>query len=223
MKNFASEIMEKVYKIIFGEEMTPKIRSFTGNLQIIAVGTGIGSLLGLVFQMLAGRILGPSEYGQYSLIQSIAMILYVPMLLGFNTAMVKYSAEKEDGEMQKKIISTAYIIVIALTIVSSAVYFLFQNQFARLLHISGEVLWLAVVFAICYALYTIATEAARGLFKMKLLAAFQAGCAIIILLAFLLLVYAKNILSYKSAVYSSYFAYGALGVILPLVFLRRYL
>jgi hypothetical protein len=45
MKNFLSEIMEKVYKMIFGGEITPRIRSFTSDLQIVAIGTGIGIFL----------------------------------------------------------------------------------------------------------------------------------------------------------------------------------
>ncbi|MGD0571533.1 MAG: oligosaccharide flippase family protein [Sedimentisphaerales bacterium] len=223
MRNYPSEIMEKIYKTIFGEELTPRIRSFSSDLQIVAIGTGIATFLGLVFQILAGRFLGPSEYGKYSLIQSIGMILYVPMLFGFNTAMVKYSSEKEDAERQTKIISTTYIIVIALTVVLAAFFFLFQNFFANLFHTSGDLFRLAVIFAILYAFYTIATETARGLFKMKILAIFQSASAVIILLAFLLFVFVKAVFTFESAVYPTFFAYVVVSVVLPAVFLRKYL
>jgi O-antigen/teichoic acid export membrane protein len=151
------------------------------------------------------------------------MILYVPMLFGFNTAMVKYNSEKEDAERQTKIISTTYIIVIVLTVISSALFLIFQNYLKLLFHISGDTLRLAIIFAILYTFYTIATETARGLFKMKLFTIFQSLSALIILSAFLLFVFVKAVFSFESAVYPTFFAYGAVSVVLPAVFLRRYL
>jgi O-antigen/teichoic acid export membrane protein len=50
MKNYFLEILGKIYKKIFGGEITPRIRSFIRDLQIVAIGTGIGNFLGLIFQ-----------------------------------------------------------------------------------------------------------------------------------------------------------------------------
>jgi len=223
MKNYASEILEYIYKKIFGEETTPRISSFISDFQVVAIGSGIGTFLGLVFQVLAGRILGPSEYGLFSLVQSVAMFLYVPMLLGFNTAMVKYNSEKEDIERQTKIISTAFIIVISLTVISSALYFLFRSHFVRMFSISDNLFCLAIIFAVLFTLYTIATEIVRSLFKMKILAICQFAYPAIMLSVFLLFVLTKPILSFKSVAYSTFFAYGAVSVVLLTVFLRKYL
>lgn len=223
MRNYFLEFLENIYKNIFGEKITPRIRSFIRDLQIVAIGSGIGNFLGIISQILAGRILGPAEYGKFSLVQSIAMLLYVPMLLGFNTAMVKYSSEKEDVERQTKIISTAFIIVISLTVISSTIYFLLQSHFIRIFYISGNLFRLAVISAILFTLYTITTETVRSLFKMKILAIFQSIYAIILLSVFLLFVFTKTILSFKSMVYSTFFAWGVVSIVLLTVFLRKYL
>jgi O-antigen/teichoic acid export membrane protein len=172
---------------------------------------------------LAGRILGPAEYGIFSLVQSVAMFLYVPMLLGFSTAMVKYNSEKEDIERQTKIISTAFIIVISLTVISSALYFLFRSHFVRMFSISDNLFCLAIILAVLFALYTITTETVRSLFKMKILAICQFAYPAILLSVFLLFVLTRTILSFKSMVYSTFVAYGIVSIVLLAVFLRKYL
>lgn len=222
MKQLYSAIVGKVYESIFGEKITPRIHSFAADVGIVAVGFGAANALNLVFQVLAGRILGPEEYGKFSLVQSVAMLLYVPMLLGFNTAVVKYCSEKEDTPRQTNIISTAYIIVVALVAISSVVYFLCKVQLERLFCISGDLFRLAVIFAILYTFYTFVTDTARGLFKMKILAVFQSAGALVILLAFLMFIITRNVSSLKSAIYAYLLAYGIVSIILPVIFLRRH-
>ena len=174
MKNYPSEILEKIYKIIFGGENNAQNPLFLQGPPGSRCWDRHRKFFGTHFSDPRRPFFGPAEYGKYSLIQSIAMILYVPMLLGFNTAMVKYNSEKEDAQRHTNIISTTYIIVIALTVISSAYLLSFSGFILNVLfHISGDLFRLAVIFAILYALYTITTEAVRGLFKMKIFAIFQ--------------------------------------------------
>ena len=113
-----------VYRKIFHEEVSFEVEKFIKNLSYVGIGTVIASVFSFTYNVLAGRWLGPSEYGTFTLVQSVAMFLYIPMLLGFHTAMIKYNAEKDDILRQRCIISTTYILVLLFTVVSLLAYFI---------------------------------------------------------------------------------------------------
>jgi len=209
------------YERIFHEKMSDEVKRFFKNLSYVGFGTIIATVFSFTFNILAGRILGPSRYGEFTLVQSVAMFLYIPMLLGFNTAMVKYNAEKEDYNRQRSIISTTYILVFICTIVSIFVYYLFSPQISNLFSVSREKFYLSVVFAVLFVFYTLTINTFRGLHQMKKYAIFQPIYSAILLSAFSVFIF-LNFISFKSMVFSMYLAYGITGGII-LAFIRKYL
>jgi O-antigen/teichoic acid export membrane protein len=210
------------YERIFHEKMSDEVKKFFKNLSYVGFGTIIATIFSFTFNIIAGRILGPSGYGEFTLVQSVAMFLYIPMLLGFGTAMVKYNAEKEDYNRQRTIISTTYILVFIFTIGSIFIYYLFSAQISEIFHVSKEFFYLAVVFAVLFVFYTLTTSTLRSLHEMKKYAIFQPIYGIILLSAFLVFIFI-NFISFKSMVFSMYLAYGITGIALLILFLRKYL
>jgi O-antigen/teichoic acid export membrane protein len=225
MNDFIFRIFIKIitfgYESIFHEKMSDEVKKFFKNLSYVGLGTIIGTIFSFTFNILAGRILGPSGYGEFTLVQSVAMFLYIPMVMGFGTAMVKYNAEKEDYNRQHTIISTTYILVFVFTIVSIISYYLFQSQILNLFSVSREIFYLSVVFAVLFVFYTLTTSTLRGLHEMKKYAIFQPIYGVILLSAFLVFIF-LNFLSFKSMVFSMCLAYGITGGVI-LAFLRKYL
>ncbi len=211
------------YERVFHEKISNEVKTFLKSLSHVATGTLVAAVIGFAFNILAGRILGPAEYGKFTLVQSVAMFMYIPMLLGFNTAMVKYSSEKEDFDRQSKIISTTYILISIFTIASVTIYSIFSSQLSKIFSIPFELFYLSLVFAVLFVFYTITTSTLRSLFKMKTLAIFQPIYAAILLFAFLFFIFGNNLLSFKSVIYSAFLAYGIVGAILLIFFLRKYL
>lgn len=218
---FVINLINLSYEWVFREKISDEAKTFLKNLSYVAAGTLIATILSFAFNILAGRMLGPTEYGEFTLVQSIAMFLYIPMLLGFSTAMVKYSSEKEDFERQSKIISTTYILVSIFTIASVTIYLIFSSQLSNIFSISPKLFYLSLIFAALFVFYTLTTSTLKGLFKMKTLAIFQPIYAAILLLAFLFFIL-NNVLSFKSMVYSTFLAYGITSAILLVFFLRKY-
>lgn len=214
-------IMTFAYEKIFREKMSDGVKTFLKNLSYVGLGTIIAHVFSFTFSILAGRILGPSGYGEFALVQSVAMFLYVPMMLGFGTAMVKYNAEKEDYNRQCAIISTVYILVFIFTVISIFVYFLFQSQISKLFTVSEDIFYLSIAFAILFVFHSLTTNTLRSLHEMKKYAVFQPVYAVIALSAFLVFVYI-NLISFKSMLFSVYLAYGITGGII-LVSIRKYL
>ncbi|NQE54741.1 hypothetical protein C5S29_14215 [ANME-1 cluster archaeon GoMg3.2] len=225
MKDFIFRLFIKLitfgYERIFHEKMSDEVEKFFKNLSYVGLGTIIATIFSFTFNILAGRILGASGYGEFTLVQSVAMFLYIPMILGFGTAMIKYNAEKEDYNRQRSIISTTYILVFIFTIVSIIIYYLFQSQISNLFSVSAEFIYLAVVFAVLFVFYTLTTSTLRGLHELKKYAIFQPVYSIILLSAFLVFVFIFFI-SFEAMVFSMCLAYGITGGII-LVFIRKYL
>jgi Membrane protein involved in the export of O-antigen and teichoic acid len=213
----AEFINEKIFHRTKGNETI----LFIKNVSYVATGSLIAAGLMFAFNILAGRILGPSEYGKFTLINSIAMFLYIPMIFGMSTAMVKYSAEKRDFLRQQKIISTSYIYIIVFCLISTSIYLMFSSKIAPYFSVSVEQFHLAVIFAILFASYTLTTNTLRGLHEMKMYSIIQPIYGIIPLIVLLTLL-SIDYISYESVVFSMYFAYGIVSVVI-IVMIRKYL
>ncbi len=215
-------VINTIYRTIFHEEISPEVEKFIKNLSYVGIGTAIASVFSFSYNVLAGRWLGPSEYGIFTLVQSVAMFLYIPMLLGFHTAMVKYNAEKVDFLRQRCIISTTYNLVFLFTVVSLLVYFIFSEEFIAIFSISSEVFYCAVLFAVLFVFYTLTVETLRSLHMLHTYSRLMPVHSAILLFAFLFSALICKDLSFKSPLISILLAYGIIGGII-LAILKNYL
>jgi O-antigen/teichoic acid export membrane protein len=213
-------VVTKVYRRVFNEDISIEAKDFMKNLLYIGIGTVISAALGTVFMVIGGRLLGPGEYGKFVLIQSVAGFLNLPMLLGFSTGMLKYTSEKQDTERQSNIIITSFMFVLFFTSFSTIIYLVFKSPLSRLFDISGELFYLAIVFAVLYVFYTLATNALRGLDRMRTFSVFQVSYACILILSFFAFIINKH-LSFTSMLFPMFFAYGI--IIIALIVFMRYI
>ncbi len=226
IKNYISQkylaILSFFYQLIFKEPMNEEAKNFTKNISYVGLGTILSTIFSFIFNILAGRILGPSGYGSFTLIQSIGMILYIPMLLGFSTAMIKYCAECKDPVYLNRMISTTYLAVFILIAISVVIYGVFINQLVTFFSTSQEIFILAIIFSVVYVFYTLQISTLRGLHLMKGYALFQPIFGIILLTTFLILIVIQPP-SFLAMVLANYLAYGIVGGIVVIVFLKKYL
>jgi O-antigen/teichoic acid export membrane protein len=195
-----------IYGEVFHEKMTVEVSSFFKDLSYVGFGTFIGTAFLFVFNVLVGRILGPLGYGEFSLVQSIAMFLYIPMLMGYNNAMIKYNAEEDNFDKQRAIISTTYILVLFFTTVTVFVYLLIPQKILEYFSVSNEIFHLSIVFAVLFVVSTLLINTLNGLNKMKEFAMITPVHSSILLLSFLYIVSIK-MASPKSAIFTLFLAY----------------
>lgn len=215
-------ILSLFYEKVLHEQMNEEVKNFAKNLSFVGFGTILSTIFSFLFTVIGGRMLGPSGYGNFTLVQSIAMILYIPMLLGFNTAMIKYCAETTDQDRLSRIISTTYIIVVFLTAISIILYVIFINLLTTSFSVNQEIVWLSIIFSVFFVFYTLITSTLRGLHLMKGFALFQPIFGITLLSTFLIFVYVHGT-SFKAMVYANFFAFGIIGCIILILFLKKYL
>lgn len=220
MRDLIAKIIINIYEKIFQEKITPNAQLFIKNLSYITIGYGIAAFSVFSFQILGGRILGPIEYGKYVLVDSLALFLYLFMLLGTNTAMVKYVSEESDYRKQQKIISTVYLIFFLASFLSVVFFSFFSSQFSKLFSVDLIIFRLSIVFALIYSFYIMTTDTLRGLHKMKRLSIFRACYGVLALLIFGFFLLSQYI-SFKSLVFSVCCAYLIIFLFI-IVILRKY-
>jgi O-antigen/teichoic acid export membrane protein len=215
------DISELIYQRVFHEKMSANVKAFLKNLLYVGIGTIISTIFSMIFMILGGRILGPEEYGKFTLIQSISFLLYMPMALGFDIAMLKYTSEIEDPKSQSNIVFTSYLLVIFFSAVSITVFFILASPLSHLLNISEELFYLAIAFAGLYVYYLLTTSALRGLNRMRSYSIFQIVYAAIILLSFAIILINKDF-TFRAMVYPVLIAYGITTMIIMSFIIRKF-
>ncbi|SES77379.1 Membrane protein involved in the export of O-antigen and teichoic acid [Methanococcoides vulcani] len=215
-KNSFSVLYERIYH----EKMSNEVIHFLENMLYVATGTILATGFSFIFNVLAGRILGPTEYGKYVLVNSVAMLLYIPMLFGISTAMVKYNSEKGDFFRQKSIISTSYILVLIFTIASTLIYLEFSSELSQIFSISVDFLYLSIVFAFVFVFHTLTINTLRSLHKMKIFSLLRFAYGFLLLGVFMLLIFG-NYFSFKSMLISTYLSYVVTSLLI-LVLIYKY-
>lgn len=212
--------MSFVYGKVFHEEVNDGVIHFFKNISYVGFGTVIGTTFLFTFYVLVGRLLGPVEYGKFTLVQSISMFLYIPMIMGYNNAMIKYNAEEESFDRQRDVISTTYILVVIFTTVSVLIYLTIPQKILEFLSIPSEIFHISIIFAVLYVAFTILTSTLNGLHKIKEFAIITPIHSSILLFTFLYIIFV-NPLSYKLAIFSMFFAYLITSSLI-LIYLRKY-
>lgn len=197
-----NKIFAKVCKKVFGENVSFPLHTLLKNLFYIFVGYGLAGVFVFIFEILAGRVLGPSEYGKYVLADSLGLFFYLFMTLGVNTALVHYLARSKKNEDFPILISSASAVLI---IASSAVVCLAFLLFPFLAVASGislEIFAFALLFAVSYSLYIYFVDILRGIQSVKKLALSRIFYGIFILFLFFIFLYFLKVNSYKAAILS---------------------
>jgi O-antigen/teichoic acid export membrane protein len=202
-----------LYERVFHEPMGDKVTQFVHDLSYVTIGTLVATCFSLTFNILSGRLLGPAGYGQFTLVQSLGMVMYLPMLAGLNASLIKYTAEGEERERHKRLISTTYIIVLLLTVVTIILYLWLGDALASLFTVSPDLLSLSIIYAVLFVGYTLTTSTLLGLHEMKMYAYFQPVFTAIMLGA-LLFYWSAGALSFTNALNAMLLGYGITTIVI---------
>ena len=221
MKQLMKKLSGAAYRRIFNREMSAAEGDFVQSLSWVGAGTFVATALIAIFSILGGRLLGPEEYGKFTLIQSIAMFLYIPMLMGFNLAMLKHNSQRSALIHQKTVISTAHIIVAGFTVVSVCVMLLLARPLSGLFAATPDLFRFSVYFALLFAFFTLAQTTLRSVNRMRAFAFSQPVHGTITLIAFALFMLLGR-LTYEAMLYAKLIAFGVTGLGIHLLHTRHY-
>ena len=145
------KIAEILHLRIFGHEMGDEMRKFLGNLSISFLGGAIYSVLLFAVSILAGRFLGPVNYGKYALYTALFSFLTIFISFGLETTIVRLAA-KANEERKKRILSTFIIFFFCNSIFWSLIFLIFNSCIADFFGIPAVFIIFAVLFSVTNSL-----------------------------------------------------------------------
>ena len=113
--------------------MPSQIRKIFSDTVIYTVGSVFNRLLPFLLLPLYTLYFPPAEYGVFSLVYSFWFFVSVFYLYGMETAFQKLFLEAGSEEDKKKIFSTTLLMILATSVVFSAVIYLFAGGIAGML------------------------------------------------------------------------------------------
>lgn len=149
-----SSFVERVHTRLFGYAPTPAMRGFLKNLSWSMVGVVGSAAVLFVVSLLGARLLGPTEYGKYSLTISIANIVAVLCALGFDQAAVKFMSERAvtDVTQGTRYYSNSLRITATTSLLVALLIILLRPFIASFSGVEASILLMAAVYALFLAI-----------------------------------------------------------------------
>lgn len=144
--------ISRLYTRLTGEPYTATMDKFIKGLGWVSVGFVVAKGLTVLVNILAGRLLGPVEYGRYNLALSVGAFASPGMFGGLYMAMIRY-ASGTPQETRKKVYSTALSVATVLFLFWGAVYLLFREPLAGLFGIDVPLYVYGIFYGIAYGLF----------------------------------------------------------------------
>jgi O-antigen/teichoic acid export membrane protein len=177
-------LAENIHLKIFGHQMSGAMHDFLNHLSWSFFGMIISSAVLFLVNVLAGRILGPTEYGNYNFVLAIAYILSVFMVFGQDMTVIKNVAG-DGSEKEKSVhISNSMWVVAAAIIALSVLIVSLSAPIVNFFAISKTLLFFAVAYAAIFSLRTMLDSFLRSLYAFKNQAIFKALESLVIAISF---------------------------------------
>lgn len=156
-----------LYSKFFKVKSSKNVEKFIETLLFVFIATGISKGLWFVINIVGGRVLGPSLYGEFTLVQAITEIIVIPVGIGVTTGIMKYLAETDKKERITKLISTATTYFFITLIPLVAIYTILNNQIADIFNTGNHLVLLAIFLSIFWALNGFLEQVLQGLHAQK--------------------------------------------------------
>lgn len=161
------KIAEFLHFRIFGYEMSDAMKKFLNHLSWSFSGGIIAASILLILNVLAGRWLGPTEYGRYSLVIAISSIFIIPMTMGVETAITYYiSKNKEDSIRKDLTASSLWMVIIFIIIIFSITNYL-SHYLENIFTTQNKVIIIAIIFSVLLAMRNIFDAILKGFHFFK--------------------------------------------------------
>lgn len=214
--NNLAALIRKMHVKIFGHEMSPTMTSFLKNISWSFIGVIVNSGLLFLVSVLAGRILGPVEYGKYSFVSTLGGIFLMFMLLSADIASVRFISRSKKNEEQKQYITTSFGLVFVLSCFVFSLVFIMREVLASFMGVDKIIIVLGLFYALFWTFKNLFDSFLRSLklYTFQAMVKVIEGFSVVIIFCNLFLVLHKN--TYE------YYVYSLLGgIAILLIFYAR--
>jgi O-antigen/teichoic acid export membrane protein len=168
MKKLLISLVEKIHLMIFGHEISDQMRGFLNNLSWSFYGGVIAMPVSMVVGTLAGRFMGPAEYGSYNLVILISSYVTVFSFLGLDISIIRNVAKAKNHYDQEKSFFSSVVFVGSMTILYSLIGLIFRQKIAGVFGINKMIILFVVIYTLIVSFKLIQDILVRALEKFKL-------------------------------------------------------
>lgn len=207
---------EIIHLRIFGHEMDVEMRLFLNSLSWSFFGSIFAGAILFFVNVVAGRVLGPYDYGVYNSVLSLGVVFSVLFLLGIDLSSVRFLSDPRNKPNFSRIITNSTVIVLFLGVfISIAAFFFNENVF----HYDNLFWVLLVAFVVSFKnLFSGFLRSFEMIKRQSLFKLFDAS--LVFLLFFLLSFFLFENTTYTTYLMSTIIG-GSLFVFLAFISLRK--
>lgn len=156
-----------LYRLASHNEMGPLAKAFLTNMSWSFLGGIISAILLLLSNVLAGRFLGPTEYGKFNLIASLSQILFVFLIFSMDRTSLRFISKEKTRAGKARMLSSALYSTLLNGAVIALVYLLFYRYVASFFNVESELILFALVYALAFGFRQLFNGFIRGLDNFK--------------------------------------------------------
>ena len=218
MKSKFINILQRIHLFLFKVPMSVEMKKFLGNLSWSLITGLITMPILMIASTLAGRYIGPVEFGKYNLLLVIYQFLAIFIFFGLDTTVIKYIAKARTDKEKTNIISATsfYIIsVLFILVLVSIISFPIINKYSEAYSL---IIILVAIYTLILSIKMILDLYVRSLENFKIQAKGKIIETIVILIAFYVL-----FIRFNSRTYSNYVFIICAGAVATSFFYFLYL
>jgi O-antigen/teichoic acid export membrane protein len=155
-----------LYRRILGERPGEGAKKFFKSLGWIGICFALAKVVSGLLNVAAGRMLGPVQYGQISVLVATGAVFIPFLTAGMDYSIMKYAAH---AGIRDRVFTTAALAFLALTLITGSAALLFSHQLGTLLGVSRRMLFLAFFYAAASGAFilTSCVQQSLGLFVKR--------------------------------------------------------
>jgi len=169
LRNLGVLTFRKTHFFLFGHDVTTTMKEFMSNLSLSFVAYFLSNGILFIAILLAGRLLGPFEFGQYALVMAISQILIIFMLPGIETATMRQVAlEYTDEKKMRATISSGLVFTTVTSLVVGMLAWFFASTIADYFSFSSSLFRIAIIVSLAMVARSFFDSVIRGKGEFKL-------------------------------------------------------
>lgn len=152
---------------LFGHEMSDEMRKFLGNLSWSFFGGITAGGILFITNILAGRWLGPEEYGKYNFIAAFSTIALLLMNFGLDVTTLHFVSRARSSGERELLIGTSFFSILFTILLGILILVGLADFFVDELAVDSGIYFVAIIFTTVLSIKNLLDSYLRGIGLFK--------------------------------------------------------
>jgi O-antigen/teichoic acid export membrane protein len=157
-----TRLLSAGWRIVFKEPLPEGIGQHLDRLLYFGAGMLSARILSAVVQILLGRTLGPTHYGELTIVTLLAGYLSLPIAGGWGLAFTRVAATQDDPKKSYQALKALLLICLGFGLAVAAGAYLLRDAIGAWLNLSRPLMNLTLFMSLLYAGWILAKQIAQA-------------------------------------------------------------